>query len=280
MKIAASILAMVLIAPAADSAGESIPAHSPQEGGKGLVATYPAVETASGMDYDEVNGWVWQTSMDMGETVTVDPAMGSYTSRFLLTDVVPSADTQARGLYYDEEEEHLYFTDTAEGGSTTTDYIYCLDVSDPDAPFLVEAWDLGTTDNISGIAYRDPYFYCGYGGNDVINTFTFSPGGGWVLHDTYSVAPESMDGGMFYHEADDVFYISDCLSTDIFVVEGANPANTLGCFSAGAELFSGLTLVDGFYLWGSNTYTDENYVFENDYLAFEASTWGSIKAVR
>ncbi len=114
--------------------------------------------------------------------------------------------------------------------------------------------------------------------NDVINTFSLTPGGGWVLHDTYSVAPESMGGGMFYHAADDVFYVNDGLSTDIFVVEGANPTNSLGCFSAGVELFSGLTLVEGFYLWGSDTYTDENYVFENSYLSFESATWGNIKA--
>jgi hypothetical protein len=41
---------------------------------------------------------------------------------------------------------------------------------------------------------------------------------------------------------------------------------------------SGIALVDGFYLWASSYGSNMNYVIEDEFLKFDQSTWGIIKA--
>lgn len=77
MKIAAITATAVLLVPAALHAE-----------GKGVVNTYPAVSSCTGLDYDPSNGWLWQTSSgpNNGEVVTVDPEDGSFSHSFYVPE--------------------------------------------------------------------------------------------------------------------------------------------------------------------------------------------------
>jgi len=270
MKIAAITATAVLLVPAALHAE-----------GKGVVNTYPAVSSCTGLDYDPANGWIWQTSTDSnnGEVVTVDPEDGSFTHSFYVPDVVGTSGLEGSGLHHDENDQYLYVTDS-NGDSLATygDAIYCFDVSDPQNPGLVDVWDLGSLDGILGITARGSSFYCVFAYGDELRKLSLNPGGGWTVEHTYSIP--NQPGGIYYNEAHDLFYSHEAEGGTIRVLDGANPLNEVGSFSPGCSMGVGITMVEGFYIWASSYAGPVNNVIEDEHLSFETTTWGAVKATR
>ena len=242
----------------------------------GIVNSYAAVASCMGLDWNPNLGLIWQTSENNGETVTVDPSDGSYTSRFQIANITELSGLYGNGVHYDADDNYLYIADyNGDGGVTYSDAIYCLDVDDPDSPIVVDTWDFGTSSGILGVTYRDPYFYCSfYGGN--LQAYTLDPGGTFTLEDTYSI---SGTGGIYYCEATDVFYTHAGIGTTVYVLDGADPNTQLNSFNPGMTLGDGMTMVDGFYLWTADFNTVMNYEFEDEYEALSTATWGSIKSL-
>ncbi|MFO7950954.1 MAG: hypothetical protein R6U36_11415 [Candidatus Fermentibacteraceae bacterium] len=269
MKISAITATAVLLVPAALHAE-----------GKGVVNTYPAVSSCMSLDYDPVNGWIWQASSanNNGEIVTVDPEDGSFTHSFYVPDVVGTAGLEGNGVHYDEDDQYLYLTDSyGDSLATYGDAIYCFDVSDPQNPGLVDVWDLGSLDGILGITVRGSSFYCVFGYGDDLRKLSLSPGGGWTVEHTY-VVPGNPLGGIYYNEDHDLFYSHDAEGSTIRVLDGANPLNEVGSFSPGCSFGVGIAMVEDFYIWGSSYGSNENYVIEDEHLSFEGTTWGAVKA--
>ena len=255
---------------------------APPEGraGKGVVATYPAINRCTGLDYDPAHGWIWQTSSDLnnGQTVTVDPEDGSYTHRFYVPDVVGTPGLEGTGVHYDGDDQYLYVTDSyGDSLATYGDAVYCFDVSDPQNPTLVDVWDLGCLNGILGITERGSSFYCVFGLGTELRKLSLNPGGGWTVEHTYSI-PGNQPAGIYYNQANDLFYTHDGEGSTIRILDGANPLNEVGSFNPGCSIGVGITMVEGFYIWASSYSPNENYVIEDEYLSFEGTTWGSIKA--
>ena len=269
MKIVAITATVALLVPSALHAE-----------GKGVVDTYPSVDSGTGLAFAADEGWIWQTSYDTnnGETVTVDPATGAFTTRFHVPDVVGVPGTEGKGLCYDEDDQYLYITDWM-GDSLTTygDAIYCLDVSNPNSPSLVDVWDFGSLNGIAGIAQRGSHFYVTYSSGFDIVKYSLHPGGSYTVENTWNVT-WGYPGCIHYKESNDTFYISSIEGWDIFVTDGANPASLQGCFGPGCLIYGGITMVDDFYIWISHPASNENHVVEDENLSFESATWGGIKA--
>ena len=257
---------------------------APPEGraGKGVVATYPAVPSCMGLDYDPANGWIWQASGDSnnGEIVTVDPEDGSYTHRFYVPDVVGTPGVEGTGVHYDGDDQYLYVTDRfGDSLATYGDAIYCIDVSNPGSPSLVDVWDFGSLDGILGITRRGSHFYCtfvNYGYD--IRKLTLHPGGSYTVENTWNVSWD-YPGCLDYKESDDTFYIASAEGWDIYVTDGSDPGTVLGDFAPGCLVYSGIAMVENYWIWLSlSAPPSENKVVEDEYLSFEGTTWGSIKA--
>jgi len=264
------------------SAGAGTAALPHEEGVDGVVDTYTAVSSCMGLDYAPDEGWIWQTSTDTnnGETVTVDPATGSFTSRFHIPDVVGVPGTEGNGLHYDEDDQCLYITDhCGDSLSTYGDAIYCIDVSNPSSPSLLDVWDLGSLDGIRGITRRGSHFYCTFvnDGYD-IRKYTLHPGGSYTVENNWNVSWD-VPGCIDFKESNDTFYIANAEGWDIYVTDGSDPSTVLGDFAPGCLIYGGITMVEDYYIWVSlSAPPSENKVVEDEYLSFEGTTWGSIKA--
>ncbi|MBD3294593.1 hypothetical protein GF394_03790 [Candidatus Fermentibacteria bacterium] len=250
--------------------------ETPFNSPNGVVATYEAVAACMGLDYDPVNDWFWQTSENNGLTVTVDPSDGSFTPRFYLFNVPGLEGLFGNGLYYDWENTLLYIADyLGDGGTTYFDAIYCLDVSDPYNPSLVDSWDLNIEEGILGITYRAPYFYCTfYSGS--LKVLSLSPGGAFTIVDECGVYGL---GGIDFDPEGNVFYTHSALSDNVRVLSGSNPETEIDSFDAGTTLGSGMALSPSGYLWGSYFDTEENYVLENTFTDLSRNSWAAIKVL-
>lgn len=244
----------------------------------GIVNTYPAMTSPMGLDYDSVNGMLWQASENGGWVYTVDPSNGTYTQRFNVSTIFFGADLNTNGAYLDEVENNLYLTDyNGDVGVTFNDVVYCFDVDDPDSPILIDTWDFGTTDGILGIGYKAPYFYCSYYGAGQLRSYTLTPGGTFTLISSWS----GTYGGIWYKELWNVFYTHDALGTVVRVLDGDDPGTSLGFYSPGCTM--GVGMCDDptpSILWTSDFGAVNNYRIDDEYLPIplERSTWGSIKA--
>lgn len=61
--------------------------------------------------------------------------------------------------------------------ATYGDAIYCIDVSDPQSPGLVDVWDLGSLDGILDITARGSSFYRVFGYGDELRKLSLNPEG-------------------------------------------------------------------------------------------------------
>lgn len=246
----------------------------------GIVNSYPSPTSPMGLDYDSVNGWLWQATEDgTGGVYTVDPSDGTYTLRFNIPDYFSGADLESNGIYLDEGNNYLYLADyNGDAGVTAGDIIYCFDVDDPDSPTLVDYWDFGTTDGVLGITYKDPHFFVSFYGVGQLRQYTLSPGGTYTLENSWSASY----GDMWYHETWNVFYTHAALGTVAYVLDGDDPSSILDSYSPGCTLACGMTQdPDPAYLWTSDFNTTMNYQIDDEYTpaTFEETTWGGIKTV-
>ncbi len=246
----------------------------------GVVHTYPTITSPMGLDYDVNNDWLWQTSENSGQTITVDPSTGVYTSRFYITSLPGLSTSGGNGVYYDPATDYLYIADfNGDGGIQWNDAIYCLDVSTPGSPTVVDTWDLGSLNGILGVTYKSPYFYCTYH-NGSMKYFTLNPGGTYVDEGTFS---QSAKGDIWYDAVWNVFYTHTSLGFTVYVLDGDDPNTTLDTYNPGCNLDDGICPDPGYpaLMWTSSFQTTSNYVFDQEYLppALERSTWGDIKTL-
>lgn len=259
---------------------DKITAHqSDISGSDGVVNTYDSTINPMGLEYDSVNGWLWQASESGGYVYAVDPYDGTYTTCFLITMFFPGMDLNSNGVYLDEIENNLYLTDfNGDAGITFGDVIYCFDIDNPEDPILLDTWNFGTLDGILGIAYKDPYFYCNFYETGQLRAYTLNPGGTYNLEDSWS----GTYGGIWYNATWNVFYTHDALGTVVHILDGDTPSVKLDSFSPGCTLTCGMSDdPDPSLLWTSDYYSTTNIQFDDDYIpeALENSTWGSIKTV-
>ena len=257
-------------------------ADSDITGVDGIVDSYPNMPEAMGLDYDSVNGWLWQATQNDGLVYTVDAATGVYTERFDI-NVIMGADSllASNGCYLDETNNYLYLADfNGDGGILYGDIVYCFDVSNPDSPTVVDFWDMATFDGILGITYKAPYFYCNFYLVTEMRAFTLSPGGSFSLEDLWSGLSY---GGLWYDETWNVFYTHDALGLVVHVLDGDDPSNVLDSFTPGCEMDCAMSdEADPAILWTSDRDpTPFNYRINDEYIpeALENSTWGNIKTV-
>ncbi len=246
-------------------------------GADGVVNTYVAMASPMGLEYDSVNGWLWQASEDAGNVYTVDPSDGTYTQRFNISTIFYGADLNSNGIYLDEGENVLYLADyNGDTGVTFNDVVYAFDVDDPDSPILIDTWNFGANDGILGIAYKNPYFYCTFYGAGEIRAYTLTAGGAFTQENMWS----GSYGGIWYHETWNVFYTHDALGATVRILDGDDLGIVIDSFSPGCTLTDGMTNdPDPSYLWTSDFNGPSNIQFDNEYTpsALEQSTWGSIK---
>ena len=259
-----------------------ITADSDITGVDGIVSSYPNMPNAMGLDYDSVNGWLWQASQNGGLVYTVDAATGVYTERFDI-NVEFGVDTNlcSNVCYLDEATNYLYLTDyNGDLGVNFGDVIYCFDVADPDNPVVVDVWDLLDFNGILGITYKAPYFYCNFHTIEELHAYTLSPGGVYTLEDIWSGL---LYGGLWYDETWNVFYTHDALGLVVHVLNGDDPSDVLDSFTPGCEMDCAMSNeADPAILWTADRDPNPfNYRIDDEYIpeALENSTWGNIKTV-
>ncbi|MCD4700482.1 MAG: hypothetical protein K8S24_01355 [Candidatus Aegiribacteria sp.] len=277
--IALSLAVSILFGVSADFSDEITVHHEDISGSDGVVNTYSSMVSPMGLDYDSVNGWLWQASENGGLVYTVNPSDGTYYQRFDINAYFGSYDLKSNGVYLDEVENNLYLTDyNGDVGVTFYDAVYCFDVNVPDSPILVDTWDFGSTDGILGITYKAPYFYCSFYGAGQLRAYTLNPGGTYTLENVWT----AYYGGIWYDIAWDVFYTHDALGTVVRVLDGSDPSVVLDSFTPGCTLTCAMSDdPDPSLLWTSDFYTDTNIRFDDEYIPVPLvrSTWGSIKTV-
>jgi len=245
----------------------------------GVVETFPCMNEPMGLDYDHVNGFMWQATQDDGWVYTVDPITGTYTAVFDINMLFSSIELMSNGCHIDETENYLYLADyNGDLGVTFYDAIYCLDVDDPTNPVVIDTWDLGTTNGILGITYKDPNFYCCFISTEELHCYTLSPGGVFTLVDIWTGVKY---GGIWYDEIWNVFYTHEGLGTTVYVLDGDDPSVVLDSFVPGCGQLTCAMCDDSnpLYLWTADRPSLLNVKFDDEYIpeALENSTWGNIK---
>lgn len=250
-------------------------------GTDGIVESFPCMNEPMGLDYDHTNGLMWQASQDGGWVYNVNPSTGSYEAMFDINLIFGSIDLNSNGCYIDETTNYLYLSDfNGDVGVTFNDVIYCFDVDDPNNPVVVDTWDFGTTDGITGITYKAPYFYCSFISATELRTYTLTPGGTFTLEDSW---PGVNYGGMWYDETWNVFYTHEAKGTVVYVLDGDDPSVQLDSFTPGCSQLT-ISMTDDSnpaYLWTTDRPSLLNIKIDDEYVpgALENSTWGNIKTV-